>query len=53
MYATGYFFRTVGIVTNEIIKNYIDDQNDDVDALFNVICFSIKVTFSRKLNSVL
>lgn len=34
MWATGYFCRTVGTVTNEIIKNYIDEQNDDVDALF-------------------
>ena len=34
MWATGYFCRTVGTVTNEIIKKYIDEQNDDVDALF-------------------
>ena len=34
MWATGYFCRTVGTVTNEIIKNYIDEQNDDIDALF-------------------
>ena len=34
MWVTGYFCTTVGTVTNEIIKNYIDEQNDDVDALF-------------------
>lgn len=30
----GIFCRTVGTITNEIIKNYIDEQNDDVDELF-------------------
>ena len=34
MWATGYFCRTVGTVTNEIIKNYIEEQSDDIDALF-------------------
>lgn len=34
MWATGYFFRIVGTVMDEIIKNYIDEQNDDVDELF-------------------
>ena len=34
MWATGYFCWTVGTITNEIIKNYIDEQNNDVDELF-------------------
>ncbi len=34
MWAAGYFCRTVGTVTNEIIRNYIEEQNDDIDKLF-------------------
>lgn len=34
MWATGYFCRTVGTVTNEIIKEYIENQNDDIDEIF-------------------
>ena len=34
MWAIGDFCRTVRTVTNEIIKKYIDVQNDYVDALF-------------------
>lgn len=37
MWATGYFCRTVGTVTNEIIKEYIENQNDEIDDIFNGI----------------
>lgn len=35
MWATGYFCRTVGTVTNEIIKKYIEEQDDDIDDIFS------------------
>ena len=35
MWATGYFCRTVGTVTDEIIKEYIENQNDEIDDIFN------------------
>jgi len=31
MWATGYFCRNVGTVTNDIIKKYIEEQRDDID----------------------
>ena len=34
MWATGYFCRTVGTVTNEIIREYINNQNDNIDDIF-------------------
>ena len=34
MWATGYFCRTVGTVTDEIIKEYIEHQKDDIDEIF-------------------
>ena len=34
MWATGYFCRTVGTLTNAIIKEYIENQNDDIDDIF-------------------
>ena len=35
MWATGYFCRTVGTVTNEIIKEYIENQDEELDDIFN------------------
>ena len=35
MWATGYFCRTVGTVTNEIIKQYIENQDKEIDDVFN------------------
>lgn len=37
MWATGYFCRTVGTVTNEIIKEYIENQDNEIDDIFNGI----------------
>ena len=34
MWATGYFCRTVGTVTDDIIKKYIEEQRDDIDDIF-------------------
>ena len=35
MWATGYFCRSVGTITDEIVKDYIDSQNDDIDDVFS------------------
>ena len=35
MWATGYFCRTVGTVTNEMIKEYIENQDKELDDIFN------------------
>ncbi len=34
MWATGYFCRSVGTITNEIIKKYIDGQENNIDDVF-------------------
>lgn len=34
MWATGYFCRTVGIVTKEMVKEYIENQKDRVEDVF-------------------
>ena len=36
MWANGYFCRTVGLVTEEIIKEYIENQRDDLDEIFKI-----------------
>ncbi len=36
MWATGYFCRSVGTVTQEIIKEYIENQKD-VDDIFDKV----------------
>ena len=36
MWANGYFCRTVGMVTEEIIKEYIENQKDDIDEIFKI-----------------
>ena len=35
LWATGYFCRTIGTVTAEMIKAYIENQNDSIDEIFN------------------
>ena len=32
----GYFCRSVGTVTQEIIKAYIEDQTDNIDTTFKI-----------------
>lgn len=36
MWANGYFCRTVGTVTEDIIKEYIENQRDDIDEIFKI-----------------
>ena len=36
LWATGYFCRTVGAVTDEIIKEYIEQQVDEGDETFKI-----------------
>ena len=37
LWATGYFCRTVGTVTDEIIKEYIEKQDEDLDKTFKIV----------------
>ena len=37
IWATGYFCRTVGTVTDEMIKEYIENQTDDTEEVFKII----------------
>ena len=34
MWATGYFCRSVGTITNEIIEEYIENQTSGIDDVF-------------------
>ena len=34
MWATGYFCKSVGTITNEVIKNYIEAQDNDIEDIF-------------------
>ena len=34
MWATGYFCRSVGTVTNEIVQQYIENQENDIEDVF-------------------
>ena len=34
IWGTGYFVRTVGAVTEEMIRNYVESQNDEVHEIF-------------------
>ena len=34
MWATGYFCRSVGTITNKIIEDYIESQESDIDDIF-------------------
>ena len=37
LWASGYFCRSVGVVTKEIIKDYIENQVDEYDENFKII----------------
>lgn len=37
LWATGYFCRSVGTVTDEIIKDYIEKQEDSLDEIFKIV----------------
>lgn len=37
LWSTGYFCRSVGSVTKEIIKNYIENQVDEYDENFKIV----------------
>ena len=37
LWATGYFCRSVGTVTKDIIKDYIENQVDEHDENFKII----------------
>ena len=36
LWATGYFCRTVGTVTEEMVKEYIENQNDESKEVFKI-----------------
>lgn len=36
MWSNGCFCRTVGMVTEEIIREYIENQKDDIDEIFKI-----------------
>ncbi len=36
LWSTGYFCRTVGTVTEEVIKEYIENQTDEYDEKFKI-----------------
>lgn len=37
LWASGYFCRTVGSVTREMIKDYIENQSDEYDETFKIV----------------
>ena len=37
MWSVGYFCRSVGTITDEIIKEYIEQQKDDIEEIFKII----------------
>jgi len=37
LWGIGYFCRSVGTITDEIIKAYIEDQKDDMDEIFKIV----------------
>ena len=37
LWSTGYFVRTVGTVTQSVIKEYIENQQDEYDETFKII----------------
>ena len=36
LWAPGYFCRSVGTVTEDVIKEYIENQKDDIDEIFKI-----------------
>jgi putative transposase len=37
MWSIGYFCRSVGTITDEIIKEYIENQKDDIEEIFKIL----------------
>ena len=37
MWSIGYFCRSVGTITDEIIKEYIENQKDNIDEIFKIM----------------
>ena len=37
LWSSGYFCRTVGTVTEDIIKDYIENQNNEYDESFKIV----------------
>ena len=37
LWSVGYFCRSVGTITDEIIKNYIENQKDDIEEIFKIV----------------
>lgn len=37
LWATGYFCRSVGFITQEIIKEYIENQSDEYEENFKIV----------------
>ena len=37
LWSSGYFCRSVGTVTRDIIKDYIENQDDDYDENFKIV----------------
>ena len=37
MWARGYFCRSVGTITDEMIKEYIENQKDDIEEIFKIM----------------
>ena len=37
MWSVGYFCRSVGTITDEIIKEYIENQKDDIEEIFKIM----------------
>ena len=38
LWSVGYFCRTVGTVTEQMIKDYIENQTDESDDNFKIVC---------------
>jgi len=36
LWATGYFCRTVGAVTDEMVKEYVENQADEENEIFKI-----------------
>jgi len=37
MWSVGYFCRSVGTITDEIVKEYIENQKDDIENIFKIV----------------
>ena len=55
LWASGYFCRSVGTVTKDIIKEYIENQQDEYEENFKIIgwVYSLNVLSAPKLSHVI